>query len=137
MPSGVGECQFTILAEGIHRPLSTIHSRVHIPGLKPFCVFVFLHLPFLCYVECFIIISNRVYMKNKLIVLYSEQGFFPIFFILINKKIKGKGMFVYSAVSSPLDFSKRFNLFLPWQTCSFRHKLGFSWKHSSHAAIAQ
>ena len=23
----------------------------------------------------------------------------------------------------------------PWQTCSFRHQLDFSWKHSSHAAI--
>ena len=46
-------------------------------------------------------------------------------------------MFLYSAVSSPLDRSKRFTLFLPWQTCSLRHQLGFSWKHSSHAAIAQ
>ena len=27
--------------------------------------------------------------------------------------------------------------FLPWQTCSIQHQLGFSWKHSSHAAIAQ
>ena len=34
-----------------------------------------------------------------------------------------------------LDRSKRFTLFLPWQTCSFRHQLGFSRKHSSHAAI--
>ena len=25
--------------------------------------------------------------------------------------------------------------FTPWQTCSFRHQLAFSWKHSSHAAI--
>ena len=25
--------------------------------------------------------------------------------------------------------------FTPWQTCSFRHQLGFSGKHSSHAAI--
>ena len=46
---------------------------------------------------------------------------------------KGKGMFLYSAVSSPLDRSNSFTLFLPWQTCSFRHQLGFSWKHSSHA----
>ena len=45
-----------------------------------------------------------------------------------------KGMFLYSAVSSPLDRSKRFTL-SPWQTCSFRHQLGFSGKHSSHAAI--
>ena len=48
-----------------------------------------------------------------------------------------KGMIRYSAVSSPLDRSKRFTLFLPWQTCLFQHRLGFSWKHSSHAAIAQ
>ena len=25
--------------------------------------------------------------------------------------------------------------FLPWQTCSFQHQLGFSWKHSSDAEI--
>ena len=48
---------------------------------------------------------------------------------------KGKGMFLYSAVSSPLARSKRFTHFLPWQTGSFRHQLGFSGKHSSHAAI--
>ena len=46
-------------------------------------------------------------------------------------------MFLNSAVSSPLDRSKRFTLFLPWQTCSFRHQLGFSWKHSSQAAITR
>ena len=46
-------------------------------------------------------------------------------------------MFLHSAVSSPLDPSKRFTLFLLGQTCSFGHQLGFSWKHSSHAAIAQ
>ena len=44
-------------------------------------------------------------------------------------------MFLYSVVSSPLDRSKRFILFLPWYSCSFRHELGFSWKHSSHAEI--
>ena len=27
--------------------------------------------------------------------------------------------------------------FTPWQTCSFRHQLGFSGKHSSHAAITR
>ena len=30
--------------------------------------------------------------------------------------------------------SKRFTLSFPWQTCSFRHQLGFSGKHSSDAA---
>ena len=48
-----------------------------------------------------------------------------------------EGMVLYSAVSNPLDRSKRFTLFLPWQTCSFQHQLGVSWKHSGHAAIAQ
>ena len=48
---------------------------------------------------------------------------------------KGTGMFLDSAVSSPLDRSERLTLFLPWQTCSFRHQLDFSGKHSSHAAI--
>ena len=46
-----------------------------------------------------------------------------------------KGVFSYIEVSSPLDRSKRFTLFLLWQTCSFRHQLDFSGKHSSHAAI--
>ena len=34
-----------------------------------------------------------------------------------------------------MDRSKRFTLFLPWQTYSFRHQLGFSVKHSSHAEL--
>ena len=40
-------------------------------------------------------------------------------------------------ISSPFFRSKRFTLFLPWQTCSFRHQLDFSGKHSSHAAITR
>ena len=51
------------------------------------------------------------------------------------QNVKGHGLFSCSAVSSPLDRSERFTLCLPWQTCSFRHQLGFSGKHSSHAAI--
>ena len=39
------------------------------------------------------------------------------------KRTYSKGMVLYSAVSSPLDRSKRFTLFLSWQTCSFRHQL--------------
>ena len=55
-----------------------------------------------------------------------------------SKKGKGNtGMFLYSAVSSPLHPSKRFTLFLPRQTCSFRHQLGFSGKHSSHVATTR
>ena len=44
-------------------------------------------------------------------------------------------MFLYSAVSSTLDRSKRFTLLLPGQTCSFRNRFDLSGKHSSHAAI--
>ena len=34
-----------------------------------------------------------------------------------------------------ITLSKLFTLFLPWQTCLFRHQLGFSEKHSSQVAI--
>ena len=48
-----------------------------------------------------------------------------------------KGMLLYSAVSSPLDRSKRFTLSSPGRPVHSDTVLGFSWKHSSHAAIAQ
>ena len=53
------------------------------------------------------------------------------------KKVKKKGMVLYSAVSSPLDRSKRFTLSSPGRPVHSDTVLGFSWKHSSHAAIAQ
>ena len=43
---------------------------------------------------------------------------------------KGKGMFLYSAVSSPWDCSKRFTLHSQ-QTCSFHCHFDFSGKHSA------
>ena len=46
-------------------------------------------------------------------------------------------MVLYSAVSSPLDRSKRFTLSSPDRPVHSDTVLGFSWKHSSHAAIAQ
>ena len=46
-------------------------------------------------------------------------------------------MVLYSAVSSPLDRSKRFTLSSPGRPVHSYTVLGFSWKHSSHAAIAQ
>ena len=52
-------------------------------------------------------------------------------------KIKGKGVVLYSAVSSPLDRSKRFTLSSSGRPVHSDTVLGFSWKHSSHAAIAQ
>ena len=45
-------------------------------------------------------------------------------------------MFLYNALSSPLDHSKLFTLH-PRRTCSFRHQLDFSLKHSRHAAITR
>ena len=45
--------------------------------------------------------------------------------------------FIYSAVSSPLDRSKRFTLSSPGRPVHSDTVLGFSLKHSSHAAIAQ
>ena len=45
-------------------------------------------------------------------------------------------MFLYSGVSTPLDRSRRFILHI-WKTCSFRHQVNFSGKHSSHAAITR
>ena len=46
-------------------------------------------------------------------------------------------MLLYSAVSSPLDRSKRFTLSSPGRPVHSDTVLGFSWKHSSHAAIVQ
>ena len=43
-------------------------------------------------------------------------------------------MVLYSAVSSPLDRSKRFTLSSPGRPVHSDTVLGFSWKHSSHAA---
>ena len=52
-------------------------------------------------------------------------------------KTKKEGMVLNSAVSSPLDRSKRFTLSSPGRPVHSDTVLGFSWKHSSHAAIAQ
>ena len=55
----------------------------------------------------------------------------------LEASFKKKGMVLYSAVSSPLDRSKRFTLSSPGRPVHSDTVLGFSWKHSSHAAIAQ
>ena len=49
------------------------------------------------------------------------------------RRIEGKDMFLYRAVSSP----KRFTLSSPGRPVPSDTVLGFSGKHSSHAAIAQ
>ena len=51
--------------------------------------------------------------------------------------VRKEGMVLYSAVSSPLDRSKRFTLSSPGRPVHSDTVLGFSWKHSSYAAIAQ
>ena len=60
----------------------------------------------------------------------------PPKYVELDKK-KSKGMVLYSAVSSPLDRSKRVTLSSPGRPVHSDTVLGFSWKHSSHAAIAQ
>ena len=78
---------------------------------------------------------------NPPIIKIDEIQLEPIsnfnFLGIIIKKVKGKGMVLYSAVSSPLDRSKRFTLSSPGRPVHSDTVLGFSWKHSSHAAIAQ
>ena len=44
--------------------------------------------------------------------------------------VPDKGMVLYSAVSSPLDRSKRFTLSSPGRPVHPDTVLGFSWKHS-------
>ena len=46
-------------------------------------------------------------------------------------------LYIYSACIQSVGPVKALYTFLPWQTCSSRHQLCFSWKHSSHAAIAR
>ena len=60
-----------------------------------------------------------------------------VYVCVYKKKVKKKGMVLYSAISSPLDRSKRFTLSSPGRPVHSDTVLGFSWKHSSHAAIAQ
>ena len=52
------------------------------------------------------------------------------------KKVK-VWFYIALPVSSPLDRSKRFTLSSPGRPVHSDTVLGFSWKHSSHAAIAQ
>ena len=51
--------------------------------------------------------------------------------------VKCKCMFLYSAESSLLDCSKRVTLSSPGRPVHSDTVLGFSWKHSSHAAITR
>ena len=50
---------------------------------------------------------------------------------------KKKGMVLYSAVSSPLDRSKRFTLSSPGRPVHSDTVLGFSWKHSNCKMVSE
>ena len=71
---------------------------------------------------------------DSVYVIILREGFLTVGGIII---VMFKGMVLYSAVSSPLDRSKRFTLSSPGRPVHSDTVLVFSWKHSSHAAIAQ
>ena len=81
--------------------------------------------------------------SNLIDIIRSLIGLYPITHLdvslsqMIATPFLLKGMVLYSAVSSPLDRSKRFTLSSPGRPVHSDTVLGFSWKHSSHAAIAQ
>ena len=91
---------------------------------------------------------NHVYWFLSIIVVHCLQSSITIiiiieyyvnyhhYLLLQQLQYDKKCMFLYGAVSSPLDRSQRFELH-PWQTCSFGHQLHYSGKHSSHAAITR
>ena len=71
------------------------------------------------------------------IVTLCDQYKSQLLALIDEHKKKSKGMVLYSAVSSPLDRSKRFTLSSPGRPVHSDTVLSFSWKHSSHAAIVQ
>ena len=78
----------------------------------------------------------RTCIHCRISIQFYNRAFFAAHFLFPNSK-KGKGLVLYSAVSMPLDRSKRFTLSSPGRPVHSDTVLGFSWKHSSHAAIAQ
>ena len=71
-------------------------------------------------------------LNRKLAALFRKRA------QIRNKKVKVKKGSFYIA-QYPVRWTAQSALIFcpPWQTCSFRHQLGFSGKHSSHAAIAR
>ena len=57
--------------------------------------------------------------------------------ILHQTHIKVKVVFIKRGIQSVGPLKALYTFCLPWQTCSFRHQLGFSGKHSSDAAITR
>ena len=90
-------------------------------------------------------VKNEIQFNS---IVYFRHTFGPYHIIICHNTIEKcksniymtacvKGMVLYSAISSPLDRSKRFTLSSPGRPVHSNTVLGFSWKHSSHAAIAQ
>ena len=50
---------------------------------------------------------------------------------------KGKGSLYIAQYPVRWPLKAPYTFCPPWQTCSFRHQLDFSGKHSSHAAITR
>ena len=77
---------------------------------------------------------DRRYYDSQYYVAISRIGFQEVIKILTDKKVKVRSytymFFLYSAVTSPLDGSKRLHL-ATWQTCSFQRHFDFSGKHSA------
>ena len=81
-------------------------------------------------------ILSLVVNASPSVTMAMGENTFTLFYLYLEVfECNIKGMFLYSAVSSPLarDRSKHFT---PWQTCSFRHQVEFSGKLSVtlHAA---
>ena len=126
-----------------HRPLFYVLSQIH-GACSTHRSHVWRHL---LLEQLF---SEMKYGKSRLRSLFSYRHFHDILLLSTSsiepdieilrhgkQHQKKKGMVLYSAVSSPLDRSQRFTLSSPGRPVHSDTVLGFSWKHSSHAAIAQ
>ena len=88
-------------------------------------------------VSCVWYLARLLHIQPRLSLVCLQYSPYIVWITILAHKGKGKGMVLYSAVSSPLDRSKRFTLSSPGRPVHSDTVLGFSWKHSSHAAIAQ
>ena len=105
-----------------HRPLRAWNTCYHTTGARTEKVSILS----LCYL-----------LSSLIRQFYNELKCF----FYRHKNVKVKVCFLYLA-QYPVCWATQSALlvqytFLPWHTCSFRHQLGFSWMHSSHAAITR
>ena len=76
---------------------------------------------------------SSVELKRNMFLINNNTNVVPI------SKLprKGKGSFINRSIQSVGQLKALYTFCPPWQTCSFRHQLGFSGNHSSHAAITR